>query len=527
MSTLDYLKDKRILVLVLIVAMLAVMDLNYGIHFGIEFSGGTQIPLVLEHTVNATTMSTLITDLSQRVSTFGLKQVTVEGVGSSQVYVIVPSVSSSEINQTLNIIQSQGRFLGVVNGKEALNGSDILKGSVGSLSPQQTGNIVSWAVSFYINQQSTSKFAKAVFGAANQPLYMFLDRPTASIILLNQSIMNTVSSGISSQALLASMQDALSMGNDTIPIMLVSNTSYSTNSTLRFFQQHIRFKTVYASYNLNPKLINALKAMNLTVKLESNANMTPDYTPTEVNSTMLNSWSMVGLLSAPLLNSSLTNGTVGDNYEISGSAPFTLSKTAQYTYANSQEKTIMSILNGGALPVSVITEPPTTIPPTLGKQALYVSGLAGVLGLIAISAFITLRYKKPFLVLPILLTTFTELFIIVSIIGMVGTIDLAAVAGMIAVVGTGVDSQIIITDEILRKGPEAHTTAKSVLSSAFSIIWIDALLLVVAMLPLFFTTSMVTVIGFSESTIIGALLGVLVTRPAYGALLERHFSKSE
>ena len=101
MNLKAYLKDRRILSLIIIVAALAVLDLHYGIHFGIEFAGGTQIPVTLEHSVNASDMSTLISALEQRVSTFGLKQVTVEGIGSKEVYVTIPTVSSSKINQTI------------------------------------------------------------------------------------------------------------------------------------------------------------------------------------------------------------------------------------------------------------------------------------------------------------------------------------------------------------------------------------------------------------------------------------------
>jgi Preprotein translocase subunit SecD len=110
----------------------------------------------------------------------------------------------------------------------------------------------------------------------------------------------------------------------------------------------------------------------------------------------------------------------------------------------------------------------------------------------------------------------------VSIIGLIGTIDLAAVAGMIAVVGTGVDAQIIITDEVLIKRTAGSST-KLLLGNAFYIVWADAALLVVAMLPLLFSTSLVSIIGFSESTIIGALMGIFITRPAYGALISKHF----
>ncbi len=136
-SIISYLKDRRIWPLIIIVVALAILDFHYGIHFGIEFVGGTQIPITLEHPVNVTTMSGLLSALQGRVSTFGLKEITVEGVGDSDVYLTIPTVTQSEINQTITIIESQGKFDGIVNGKEAINGSGILKGSIGQLAPQQ------------------------------------------------------------------------------------------------------------------------------------------------------------------------------------------------------------------------------------------------------------------------------------------------------------------------------------------------------------------------------------------------------
>ncbi len=514
---INYLKDRRILLLIGIVIALAALDAHYGIHFGIDFEGGTQIPITTEHPVNASAMSLLISDISQRVSTFGLKQVVVEGVGSSMIYVTVPSVSKADINQTINIIQSQGIFLGIVSGKEAINGTGILKGSVGSMQVTQSGKQVVWGVSFYLNQNAVSKFAKAVYGEANQPLYMFLDRPNNAAIILNQSLLGNSSLGLSSAKALSLMRSALLYYNHTIPIITELNASY-----IRNYLQHGNYSTVFVEEGINSSIISMLKSMNLTVKLESTANMTPSFIAVGYNRTIVDSWPMVGLLSSPILNASITNGSVGDSFEISGVAPASLPLSAQYKYAETQEKTISSILNGGALPVSVIVGTPTTVPPTLGREALYVSGIAALIAIIALSIFVTARYKKPFLVAPILLTTFTELFIIVSIIGVAGSIDLSAFAGMIAVIGTGVDAQIIITDEILAS--ESHqATAKAVLSKSFYIIWADTSLLIIAMLPLFFSTSLVSVIGFSESTIIGALLGVLVTRPAYAALLSKHY----
>ena len=181
--------------------------------------------------------------------------------------------------------------------------------------------------------------------------------------------------------------------------------------------------------------------------------MTPSLGAISVNLTnteyVVNTWPATGLLSAPILNPGVTNGNISQGYVISGAAPSTLPLPAKIAYAQNQSKTITSILQGGALPVLVIVGTPTLTPPTIGSKFESVSLIALIIAVFAISAIIVFRYKKLFLIAPILLTTFAELFIILSIIGLIGTIDLAAVAGMIAVIGTGVDAQIIITDELL------------------------------------------------------------------------------
>ncbi|MDE1865709.1 MAG: hypothetical protein KGH94_03695 [Candidatus Micrarchaeota archaeon] len=519
----DYLLDRRILILIVVVAALAVLDVVYGIHFGIEFVGGTQIPITLEHPVNVTAMSSLVSALQQRVSTFGLKQTTVEGVGNSHAYVMIPSVSGSEVNQTISIIQSQGRFDGIVNGREAINGSGILKGSIGAVQPTSINGTVQWAVTFYITDAAAKQFNKAVLGQGNKPLYMFLDRPTNAIVVINSSQIGSLS-GLSSGTFLTAMKTALTFGTQTIPIVSVSPSNNSLNSTEALLTQYRgRYSEIIASSNLPKPLIEFMKAQNYTVTLENKGNMTPQISAVSANQTIVESWPAVGLLSSPILNPSITNGTAGNSYEISGVAPSNLSTQAKIAYATGTGKTIESILNGGALPVAIIAGTPTTIPATLGSQFLFYSGVAALAAIVLVSVFITVRYRKLFLVLPILLTTFMELFIIVSIIGLLGTIDLAAVAGMIAVVGTGVDAQIIITDELLRRTGESGS-AKSALGGAFYIILRDAMLLIVVMLPLFFSTSLVSVVGFAESTIIGAILGFLITRPAYGAIISKHYS---
>ncbi len=530
----DYLKNIRISILLVLIALLLVLDILFGgpngLHLGVEFIGGTQIPVQLQSSVNPSTMSSLLTILQERLSTFGLKQITVEGIGSSEVYVTIPSVSGTEINSTISVIESQGVFQGVVNGNEALNGSGLLSGSIGAQQPVISAGNVSWAVSFFITQQAAVKFSKAVFGQANQPLYMFLDRPSNSIVLFNASLFKTASAiGVNQTAELQALQRSANFGNQTIPIEIYNPDLSNIASVQAFFEANKgRYRSVITTRDLPSSLESNISSLNYSINYVTPQNMTPTFAPVLTSSSqsvVVNAWPAIGLLSSPILSPGITNGTVGQSYQISGFAPTTLSKSAQLAYATNQSTQIASVLSGGALPVHVIVGTPTTIPPTLGSHFELISAIALLAAILAVSLTVAIRYKKAFLVVPILFTTFAELFIILSIIGLIGTIDLAAVAGMIAVVGTGVDAQIIITDEVLHTG--AEHTLKLKLSNAFFIIWADAGLLVVAMLPLLFSTTLITIIGFAESTILGVLFGAFVTRPAYGAIIGSHYSKQE
>ncbi|MCK9308167.1 MAG: MMPL family transporter, partial [Methanoculleus sp.] len=104
-------------------------------------------------------------------------------------------------------------------------------------------------------------------------------------------------------------------------------------------------------------------------------------------------------------------------------------------------------------------------------------------------------------------------------------LDLAAIAGLIAVVGTGIDQLVIITDEVLHDGrvPSPNLYMKRY-GRAFGIIAVAAATVFVAMLPLALM-DLSTLRGFAIITILGVLIGVLVTRPAYGKIIMAILSK--
>jgi preprotein translocase subunit SecD len=119
-----------------------------------------------------------------------------------------------------------------------------------------------------------------------------------------------------------------------------------------------------------------------------------------------------------------------------------------------------------------------------------------------------------------LLTASAEVFILLGFASVTGlALNLSHIAGLIAVIGTGVDDLIIIADEILQQGEVATGRVfQSRFRKAFWVIGAAAATTIIAMSPLAIL-SVGDLFGFAIVTIVGVLIGVLITRPAYGDIL--------
>ncbi|HOI59561.1 MAG TPA: preprotein translocase subunit SecD [Methanoculleus sp.] len=182
-------------------------------------------------------------------------------------------------------------------------------------------------------------------------------------------------------------------------------------------------------------------------------------------------------------------------------------------------------LRAGALPVNVEIVGSGSVPAALGEQFKTTVFLAGIFALLAVGAVVYYRYREPSIVLPMLFVNVSEIVILLGISRFIVQLDLATIAGLIAVVGTGIDQLIIITDEILHEGrvPSPNLYMKRY-GRALGIIVVSAATVFIAMLPLALM-DLSTLRGFAIVTILGVLIGVLVTRPAYGKIIMAILSK--
>lgn len=181
---------------------------------------------------------------------------------------------------------------------------------------------------------------------------------------------------------------------------------------------------------------------------------------------------------------------------------------------------LRTILITGSLPVKLKITKADTISPVLGKEFVSNALLVGALSILAVVVMVFLRYRKLQVSIPMLFTSISEVVLLLGFAALSHwSIDLSAIAGIIIAVGTGVDHQIVITDETLKKQSERYTSWKDKIKGAFFIIIAAYFTTLAALFPLLFAGAGL-LRGFAITTIAGVTFGVLITRPAYGAIIE-------
>ncbi len=224
-----------------------------------------------------------------------------------------------------------------------------------------------------------------------------------------------------------------------------------------------------------------------------------------------------------LMHSAPIGGSLWQEFIVAGKAPRSLVLTTGSRPEDEEEaKSVEVVLRSGALPLKLQVLSTSTVPPELGMKFAKNAVIAGFAAILTVALVIFLRYRAPMVVLPIIATGVSEVIIILGIASLIRwDLDLAAIAGIIAAVGTGVDDQIVITDEVLF---QRTYSMRSRIKRAFFIIFSAWFTTVAAMFPLFII-GMAALRGFALTTILGVTIGVLITRPAYASVIEYLFSR--
>ncbi|MFC1698152.1 hypothetical protein ACFL1H_07455 [Nanoarchaeota archaeon] len=182
---------------------------------------------------------------------------------------------------------------------------------------------------------------------------------------------------------------------------------------------------------------------------------------------------------------------------------------------------LQSILLTGSIPVKLKIERTDSFSPILGEELLRNTIIVGLFAILAVVLVVLIRFRKISIAIPMIITMLSELILILGFASLIKwELDLAAMAGILIAIGTGVDHQIVIADEILRGEKSGLSLSwKKRIGNAFGIIMIAYFTTVAAMVPLMFAGAGLLK-GFAFTTIIGVTMGVFITRPAFAAMLE-------
>jgi len=212
-------------------------------------------------------------------------------------------------------------------------------------------------------------------------------------------------------------------------------------------------------------------------------------------------------------------GVVTTQISISGSGSGTTRNEA--LEATEQEmKKLQTILITGSLPFKLEIAKIDKISPNLGEQFSRQILIAGLFAIIAVSIVVFVRYRRIKVSLALVTVSLSEVLIILGVASLVGwNLDLPSIAGIIAAIGTGIDSQLIILDEARNKLESIIQRIKKalfIIVTAFTTTF-------VAMIPLtgflgfmgIGAASAGLLKGFAVTTLIGITTGVLISRPAF------------
>jgi preprotein translocase subunit SecD len=524
------IKNWQISILVIFLLLAITIILVNGLTLGIDFKGGTLYQIELQNEVSTDEINRISSIINQRIDPQGLKDATVSPVGDKFIVIQISETNPSELEKIESRIRQQGKFESTLNGELVFTGDEIitvLRGSSG-YGVFQAGQNVQWIMPFVLSEQAAKRFMESSFHQCDavsttptgkpiydcEKTYFFLDKPDALIVIsedqydidsdlfyIGDRAKNIPSESDIDELIKNSLLDILVFSSmESLDENIMNNVLANTNS-------------VIVSPDIPKEAITFLENKGFIVTIQ----------PTIQNTPWI--WKVLGVRQIISLTEEVTNEKVSDISQ----AELITTLTIRGTRNNVQEarhdlEEITILLESGSLPTPVKSISRETISPSLGESFLSNVIIMGIIALIVVVLVILARYRIPKLAIPIFLTGLSEVIITMGFLALIRRpLDLAAFAGLIAAVGTGVDSQILIADEMIRgEKEEVHESLLTRAKNALFIIMAAALTTIGVMLPiLFFSFGLGKLVGFAYTIIAGALIGIFITRPAFSKIVQK------
>ncbi|HEU4529000.1 MAG TPA: protein translocase subunit SecD [Actinomycetota bacterium] len=193
------------------------------------------------------------------------------------------------------------------------------------------------------------------------------------------------------------------------------------------------------------------------------------------------------------------------------------------SFTEERAKDLATVLNAGALPVSLTTEQVVTVSPTLGDESLQQGLAAGIAGLIALALYLLFYYRLLAIVAWFGMAIWAVLALaLISLAGRtIGyTLTLAGVAGLVISLGVTADSYIVFFERLkdeVRNGRSPRAAVQPAFKRAYKTIVAADVVTALAAIVLY-VTAISSVRGFALTLGVSTALDLFVVyffkRPA-------------
>lgn len=325
-------------------------------------------------------------------------------------------------------------------------------------------------------------------------------------------------------------QEALAVLGSTGQLEFVdveSITDSATKAAIKAGEDRVKLvEGTYEPFLTGDKVTNATVSQNpQTAQIEVNVTMNgegakiwADYTTRNVNKQVAIVLDRT-VQSAPVVNEPILDGRTA----ISG------------TFTAEEAKNLKTVLETGALPVSLVPLESRIVGPTLGQDSLRQGVFAAIIGLGLVCLYVLVFYRGLGLLTVGALLTFASLFLgVLTLMSMAGlfALTLPGIAGIVLTIGLAADSSILILErfkEEVRMGKTIRSAASSG-STHGMMTSIDADLVTFVTALVLYVVAIGPVRGFALTLMIGiacdVVMMVIFKRPSVILLGESVIGKA-
>lgn len=512
-------------------------SIGHNLKLGSEFSGGTLFQLQLAEPATQQELSEIRLIVEKRLNPTGIKDVVVSNTGNTLILAQVAETDPAEVSKLQSLLLKQGRFESFLNGQIVFDGSEIVQVVESAQQgygahPTGVGDSYAWTLPFLLTDSAARAFSEASFHQCTQSgftnnqadwdcayTYFFIDRPNTAAIVYPSSVQveDEKKLDLSGMEFPAEITISDILANADLTLIQPDANGFTPAQLAALNELDSSIKSIIVPATLNEEMLAALDAST-------------DLPIVKVPVSKTSPWmaDVSGLRDIIALSPGITGNDpfVGTKEEIKPLQFLVIQGTApNAAVAKQRLDDLRILLKSGALPIPIIAINKQTVSPALGEQFLTNVWVMGLLALGVVSLIVFLRYRQWKVVAPVLIVGLSEVMMILGFAALVKwNLDLASMAGILAAVGTGVDSEVIMTDEILQGDEDEAHDEKGWLAKAkraFFIVAASASTGLAAILPLLILGSGIGKLsGFALTTIAGILMGVLISRPAFQEIIK-------